>query len=101
MLLVVEQLICTLLFHQAFISQSFEGVTSISQSLALLSRFKAVMNRDLLRVKLDSKLLAVFLSYGQELEAISGLYEAEKNDPPVPRNQPPGSCIHTVVCFPL
>lgn len=75
---------------QAFISQSFEGVTSISQSLALLSRFKAVMNRDLLRVKLDSKLLAVFLSYGQELEAISALYEAEKNDPPVSRNLPPG-----------
>jgi dynein heavy chain, axonemal len=74
---------------QLFINRSFESITSIEQSLALLKKFQDILHRDSLRADLDDKLNIIFQTYGGELEAIQTLYEHQKHAPPTPRNLPP------------
>ena len=72
-----------------FVNKTFEKVSSIAHSLTLLSKFKAILNRDAVRSSLDEKLAIIFRSYGQDLEAVQVLYEKHKQAPPFPRNMPP------------
>mgnify|MGYP002834821241 CR=1 FL=1 len=74
---------------QHFINQSFENITSIENSLNLLHKFQAILQRETLKSDLDSKLNIIFQNYGIELEQVQQLYEKQKHDPPVPRNLPP------------
>ena len=74
---------------QHFINQSFENITSIENSLSLLSTFQAILQRETLKSDLDSKLNVIFQNYGIELEQVQQLYEKQKHDPPIPRNLPP------------
>jgi len=74
---------------QHFINQSFENITSIENSLGLLSTFQSILQRETLKSDLDSKLNVIFQNYGIELEQVQQLYEKQKHDPPIPRNLPP------------
>ena len=76
---------------QQFINQSFENITSISNSLNLLRKFQQILQRDNLKSDLDDKFNIIFQNYGLELEQVQHLYEKHKHNPPFPRNLPPVS----------
>lgn len=72
-----------------FINKSFESLTSIEQSLALLEKYQTVLHREAMRHDLSSKVMVIFHNYGQELAAVQDAYERYKNYPPAARNMPP------------
>ncbi len=72
-----------------FINESFENITNIGYSLQLLHKFQSIFRRDNIKNDLDSKLNIIFQTFGMELEQVQELYERQKTDPPIPRNQPP------------
>ncbi|CAM9240450.1 unnamed protein product, partial [Hapterophycus canaliculatus] len=72
-----------------FINKSFESLTSIEQSLALLENYQTVLHREAMRHDLSSKVMVIFHNYGQELAAVQDAYERYKNYPPAARNMPP------------
>ena len=74
---------------QQFVNQSFENISSISQSLALLHKFQNILHREAFKSDLDSKLSIIFQNYGLELENVQQLYEKQKHDPPIARNLSP------------
>jgi len=74
---------------QDFINESFAEITSIENSLALLQKFKKILQRETLRADLDSKLNVIFQNYAQELHEVQELYEKHKHSPPFTRNMPP------------
>ena len=76
---------------QQFINDSFERITSIENSLTLLKKFQAILQRENLKADLDSKFNIIFQNYGLELEVVQQLYEKHKHAPPIPRNLPPVS----------
>ncbi len=79
---------------QALINVAFASVSSIRDSLALLQRFRRVLQTETLRLDLENKLIAVFTSFFKEIEVVKSLFEAGKKDPPTVRNMPPGaSCV--------
>ena len=51
---------------QHFINQSFENITSIENSLNLLTTFQAILQRETLKSDLDSKLNVIFQNYGAD-----------------------------------
>ena len=68
---------------QQFINRSFESITSIESSLALLKRFHKLLNRQNLKADLDSKFMVIFHNYGLDLSTVQDLYEKHKHSPPV------------------
>ena len=78
---------------QHFINRSFESITSIEQSLALLKKYQSLLHRDNLRSDLDSKFTIIFHNYGLELTSVQDTYEMYKQNPPIGRNMPPGALI--------
>ena len=68
---------------QQFINRSFESITSIESSLALLKRFHKLLNRPNLKADLDSKFMVIFHNYGLDLSTVQDLYEKHKHSPPV------------------
>eukprot|EP00397_Hematodinium_sp_SG-2012_P000031 GEMP01000031.1.p1 GENE.GEMP01000031.1~~GEMP01000031.1.p1 ORF type:complete len:4639 (+),score=1050.01 GEMP01000031.1:391-14307(+) len=74
---------------QQFINQSFESITSIETSLALLKKFQSILQRDSLRADLESKFTVIFHNYGLELTQVQDQYEKFKAAPPLVRNLPP------------
>ncbi|CAM9783398.1 unnamed protein product, partial [Ectocarpus sp. 6 AP-2014] len=74
---------------RVFINRSFESLTSIEQSLALLEKYQTVLHREAMRHDLNSKVMVIFHNYGQELVAVQDAYERYKNFPPTARNMPP------------
>jgi dynein heavy chain, axonemal len=74
---------------QQFINQSFENITSIEQSLALLKQFQTILQRESLKNDLDSKFTVIFHNYGLDLTTVQEIYEKYKHNPPIPRNMPP------------
>ena len=74
---------------QHFINRSFENISSIEQSLALLKKYQTILHRENLRSDLDSKLTVIFHNYGQELTRVEQIYEKFKHNPPTARNVPP------------
>ncbi|TYZ61675.1 hypothetical protein PybrP1_000691 [[Pythium] brassicae (nom. inval.)] len=74
---------------QKFINDSFETISSIEHSLALLRKFQALLQRENLKSDLDSKFNVIFQNYGLELEHVLQQYEKHKHGPPYPRNLPP------------
>jgi len=74
---------------QHFINRSFENISSIEQSLALLKKYQTILHRENLRSDLDSKLTVIFHNYGQELTRVEQIYEKYKHNPPTARNVPP------------
>jgi len=55
---------------QQFINFSFENISSIEASLALLKKFQTILARESLKSELDSKLNIIFQTYGNELETV-------------------------------
>lgn len=55
---------------QSFINESFENITSIEQSLALLHKFQSILQRDNLRQELENKFTVIFHNYGIELSKV-------------------------------
>eukprot|EP00949_MAST-11_sp_MAST-11-sp1_P002825 g2825.t1 len=74
---------------QTFINQSFENITSIEQSLALLKKFQTILQRESLKNDLDSKFTVIFHNYGLDLTTVQEIYEKYKHNPPIARNMPP------------
>lgn len=74
---------------QHFINRSFESITSIEQSLALLKKYQSLLHRENLRSDLDSKFTIIFHNYGLELTSVQETYEKFKHNPPIARNMPP------------
>ena len=74
---------------QRFINRSFENMGSIDQSLSLLKKYQAILNRENIRSDLESKLSVIFNNYGLELNRVKQIYEKHKHDPPINRNMPP------------
>jgi dynein heavy chain len=73
-----------------FIDKTFEDVGgSITKSLDVLVHYQRVFEREVIRSALDKKFVALFYSYGEELEEITALYERERHAPPIARNLPP------------
>jgi len=74
---------------QLFINRSFESITSIEQSLALLKKYQSILHRESMRQDLDSKFTVIFNNYGLELTSVQDTYEHFKHNPPCTRNMPP------------
>ena len=74
---------------QTFVNASFDSITSIEASLALLKRYQTILQRKSLRMDLDSKFAVIFHSYGLDLLNVQELYQRTKHRPPVARNMPP------------
>jgi dynein heavy chain len=72
-----------------FIDNSFESMSSIGDSLNLLSQYQKILQRDSLKADLASKFNVIFQNYGLELEEVQSVYEHHKHQPPIPRNLPP------------
>eukprot|EP00756_Hemistasia_phaeocysticola_P037127 Hpha_TRINITY_DN16680_c2_g13::TRINITY_DN16680_c2_g13_i1::g.182388::m.182388/K10408/DNAH; dynein heavy chain, axonemal len=71
---------------QVFINSSFENITSTENALALLSKFKLILNRRSLRSDLESKYMVIFHNYGLDLENVQKTYDRQKHQPPMVRN---------------
>eukprot|EP00756_Hemistasia_phaeocysticola_P037128 Hpha_TRINITY_DN16680_c2_g14::TRINITY_DN16680_c2_g14_i1::g.182401::m.182401/K10408/DNAH; dynein heavy chain, axonemal len=71
---------------QVFINSSFENITSTENALALLSKFKLILNRKSLRSDLESKYMVIFHNYGLDLENVQKTYDRQKHQPPMVRN---------------
>lgn len=74
---------------QNVIDASFARAATTEQSLLLLRQFECLLQRDSFRADLDTKYLAAFASYANDLEAVQRLYEKQKGEPPLARNAPP------------
>ena len=74
---------------QVFINSSFENITSTGNALALLKKFKLILNRQTLRSDLESKYMVIFHNYGLDLENVQKTYDRQKHAPPIVRNITP------------
>eukprot|EP00754_Rhynchopus_humris_P030089 Rhum_TRINITY_DN15257_c1_g1::Rhum_TRINITY_DN15257_c1_g1_i3::g.146501::m.146501/K10408/DNAH; dynein heavy chain, axonemal len=74
---------------QVFINSSFENITSTGNALALLKKFKLILNRQTLRSDLESKYMVIFHNYGLDLENVQKTYDRQKQSPPMVRNITP------------
>ena len=75
---------------QEFINQSFSSMeSSILTSLALLGKFRSILQHGTLRTDLESKMVLIFHNYGLELNKVQDIYEKFKAAPPIVRNMPP------------
>ena len=73
---------------QKYIDKNFEVITSIEDSLKLLRKFQAILQRDNLRNSVNSKYTILFHNYGLEINQIEDQYQKYKNNPPIVRNLP-------------
>ncbi len=74
-----------------FIDTTFEERTSTRLAIQTLKQFQGVLQRQSLADELEQKVLLVFGWYGAELGTIEEQYEAAKDAPPIPTDQPPVS----------
>jgi len=74
---------------QDYIHENFKHIESTDQALQLLSSLHALMQRDSLKPYLSAKYLDVFNNFSHDLDAVSNLYETQKDNPPMPRDAPP------------
>jgi dynein heavy chain len=73
---------------QIYIDKNFDVITSISDSLKLLRKFKSILHRDNLKNGLNSKYSILFQNYGNDIKDIEDQYLKNKNSPPTVRNLP-------------
>jgi dynein heavy chain len=73
---------------QQYIDKNFEVITSIEDSLKLLRKFHAILQRENLKNSLQSKYTILFHNYGLEIHQIEDQYQKYKNNPPIVRNLP-------------
>lgn len=73
---------------QQYIDKNFEVITSIEDSLKLLKKFQAILQRDNLKNSLQSKYTILFHNYGKEIHEIEDQYQKYRNNPPIVRNLP-------------
>ena len=66
-------------------------IFSVDGALDLLAQYKAVLVREALAADLDDKVAVIFAAFGRQLDKVQEIYEAEKHNPPRPRNLPPVS----------
>jgi dynein heavy chain, axonemal len=59
---------------QRYIDKNFEVITSIEDSLKLLRKFQAILQRDNLRNSVNSKYTILFHNYGLEIGQIEDQY---------------------------
>jgi len=59
---------------QLYIDKNFDNITSISDSLKLLRKFKSILHRDNLRNGLNSKYSILFQNYGNDIKDIEEQY---------------------------
>lgn len=59
---------------QRYIDKNFEVITSIEDSLKLLRKFQAILLRDNLRNRVNSKYTILFHNYGLEIGQIEDQY---------------------------
>jgi dynein heavy chain len=59
---------------QRYIDKNFEVITSIEDSLKLLRKFQAILQRDNLRNSVNSKYTILFHNYGLEINQIEDQY---------------------------
>eukprot|EP00762_Andalucia_godoyi_P004467 ANDGO_08124.mRNA.1 Dynein gamma chain len=71
-----------------FINEAFLKTSSTVRAISLLQQFKGVLQRESLQKLLEEKYLFVFEKYTSDLDMVKNQYEAQKEDPPVPRNTP-------------
>jgi dynein heavy chain len=76
---------------QDFVNQSFNSITNIDASLAMLKKFQKILQRESLKADLDHKFTVIFQNYGIEVDVVHKLYENNKHAPSIPRNVPPVS----------
>jgi dynein heavy chain len=68
---------------QQYIDKNFEVITSIEDSLKLLRKFQAILQRENLRNSLSQKYTILFTNYGLETQQIEDQYQKFKNQPSV------------------
>ena len=73
---------------QIYIDKNFDVITSISDSLKLLRKFKSILHRDNLKNGLNSKYSILFQNYGNDIKDIEDQYLKNKTTPPTVRNLP-------------
>ncbi|NXH84859.1 DYH8 protein, partial [Edolisoma coerulescens] len=73
---------------QTFMRTCFRKILSSQNSLQLLQRFQN-LNMPCLQEEIARTVGCILQHYVAELEATKKLYQAQKDDPPIPRNMPP------------
>jgi dynein heavy chain len=74
---------------QGFVNVSFETIPNTEAALCLLTKFQAIIKRDMLQADLAQKHMVIFQNYGLDLDFVQRTYEKYKTSPPMPRTMPP------------
>jgi dynein heavy chain len=73
---------------QAYIDSNFTVIVNIEDSLKLLRKFDAILDRKGLKAGLQSKYGQLFFQYSKLLSKIEEQYSKQRNNPPIVRNLP-------------
>ncbi|XP_048858906.1 dynein axonemal heavy chain 10 [Brienomyrus brachyistius] len=72
-----------------FINQSFKMLRSAETAFDMLLKFKHIRSRDTINTQMMKKFNDILAQYCKEVDTISRLFEQDKDNPPLNKNQPP------------
>ncbi|XP_037633762.1 dynein heavy chain 10, axonemal [Sebastes umbrosus] len=72
-----------------FIDQSFKTLRSSAAAFDMLLKFRHIRSREAMNNHLMRKFNDILAQYCKELDSIKEIFEAEKNKPPLDKNEPP------------
>eukprot|EP00899_Mesostigma_viride_P009315 jgi/Mesvir1/18385/Mv14266-RA.2 len=72
-----------------FVAKSFGAIHSTERALSLLRQFQGLLRTGTLREYLMQQYNYVIDWYAADLDTVKDVYEAQKDNPPMPRNVPP------------
>ncbi|KAM4616801.1 dynein axonemal heavy chain 10 [Polymixia lowei] len=72
-----------------FIDQSFKTLRSAAAAFDLLLKFKHIRSREAINNQMMKKFNDILAQYCKEVDIINGIFEANKDNPPVKKSQPP------------
>ena len=76
-------------FLGAYLNVLFAKTRKTHDGLSILTKFKPIMQRNILRSVLNDKYVEIFANYDKDLEETEANFDKFKSNPPLPRNAPP------------
>jgi dynein axonemal heavy chain len=74
---------------RSFIDTSFDKLRSAEGAFDLLQNFKNIESRQAIQEQMMEKFSNILLQYGREVEQVRKIFEAERDNPPCSKGQPP------------
>ena len=73
----------------SFIHESFQNLRSAEGAFDMLHKFKNIHARDAINATMMKKFDEILGTFEKEVDQINELFLNEKDDPPIPKSQPP------------